>query len=157
MNPELSDNESSGEPDWETPLTFTTTPALLIHALMGTAGAVHTGWASCVDESLVLSNLVAMDDQAGNYVRLVEQEYVEEGKPDTVWHDWALEVRIGSVLTTGHWQFETTAHPSDWEWNAREARGAFERACVLIGRRVRPALTVEEPMPAEPVPRVSRH
>ena len=157
MNPDLTENESSGEPGWETPLTLTTTPSLLIHALMGTAGAVHTGWTSCVDETLVLSNLVAVDDEAGNYVRLAEQEFVEDGTPDTVWHDWTLEVRIGPVLTTGHWQFETNAHPSEWEWNAREARRAFERACVLIGRRVRPALAVEEPMPVEPVPRASRH
>ncbi len=157
MNPDQSEHESGDEPDWETPLILTTTPALLIHALMGTASAVHTGWSSCVDEAMVLSDLVAIDDRGGGYVRLAEQEFVEDGKPEAVWHDWTLEVRIGSVLTTGHWQFETSAHPSDWEWNAREARRAFERACVLIGRRVRPALAVEEPMPAEPVPRASRH
>lgn len=153
----MSNEVDAGEPDWETPLSITTTPALLIHALLGTASAVHTGWASCVDESLVLSNVVAMDDAVGNYVRLVEQEFVEDGKPDQVWHDWALEVRIGTVLITGHWQFEVAAHPSDWDWNGREARRAFERACVLIGRRVRRTLAVEDPMPAEAVPRASRH
>lgn len=157
MNQEPSEHQETGEPDWETPLSLHTTPALLIHALMGTASAVHTGWSSCVDDNLALSNLIAMDDGAGNYVRLVEQEFVEDGKPDTVWHDWTLELRIGTVLTTGHWQFEVSAHPSDWEWNAREARRAFERACVLIGRRVRPALAVEEPLQSEPVPRTSRH
>jgi hypothetical protein len=153
----MTKDDDAGEPDWETPLTLTTTPALLIHALMGTASAVHTGWSSCVDDTLVQSDLVAMDDRAGNYVRLVEQEFVEDGKPDLVWHDWTLEVRVGAVLTTGHWQFEVTAHPSDWDWNAREARRAFERACVLLGRRVRPALAVEDPVPTEPVPRASRH
>jgi len=153
----MTKDDDAGEPDWETPLTLTTTPALLIHALMGTASAVHTGWSSCVDDTLVQSDLVAMDDRAGNYVRLVEQEFVEDGKPDLVWHDWTLEVRVGAVLTTGHWQFEVTAHPSDWDWNAREARRAFERACVLLGRRVRPTLAVEDPVPTEPVPRASRH
>jgi hypothetical protein len=157
MNPESSQGQSTEEPDWDTPLSLSTTPSLLIHALMATATAVHTGWSSCVEESLVLSNLVAMDDSAGNYVRLVEQEFVEDGKPDTVWHDWTLELRIGAVLTTGHWQLEASAHPSDWEWNAQEARRAFERACVLIGRRVRPSLTVEDPVPSESVPRASRH
>ncbi len=153
----MTNDEDAGEPDWETPLSLSTTPALLIHALMGSASAVHTGWASCVDETLALSNVLAMDDSAGNYVRLVEQEFVEDGKPDQVWHDWTLEVRIGSVLTTGHWQLEASAHPSDWDWNAREARRAFERACVLIGRRVRETLAVEEPERADPIPRASRH
>jgi hypothetical protein len=157
MKPEPPEQTASGEPDWDTPLSLTLTPALVIHALMGTASAVHTGWTSCVDDTLVLSNLAAMDDSAGNYVRLVEQEFVEDGKPDVIWHDWTLEVRLGQVLTTGHWQFETSAHPSDWDWNAREARAAFERGCVLIGRRVRPALVVDEPVGPESVPRASRH
>jgi hypothetical protein len=136
---------------------LTLTPALLIHSLMGTASAVHTGWQSCLDETLVLSNLVAMDDKVGHYVRLAEQEFLEDGKPEQVWHDWTLEVRIGTVLTTGHWQLEVSAHPSEWDWSAGEARRAFERACVLLGRRVRPALEVEDPTPTEPVPRTSRH
>jgi hypothetical protein len=153
----MTNNEEAEGPDWETPLSLTLTPALLIHSLMATASAVHTGWTSCLDETLVQSNLVAMDDQVGNYVRLAEQEFVEDGKPEEVWHDWTLEVRIGTVLTTGHWQLEISAHPSEWDWSAREARRAFERACVLLGRRVRPALAVEDPTPAEPVPRTSRH
>lgn len=151
-------NDEEGEgPDWETPLSLTLTPALLIHSLMATASAVHTGWTSCLDETLVLANVVAMDDQVGNYARLAEQEFVEDGKPEQVWHDWTLEVRIGTVLTTGHWQLEVSAHPSEWDWTAREARRAFERASVLFGRRVRPTLAVEDPTPTEPVPRTSRH
>jgi hypothetical protein len=153
----MTDDEEAEGPDWETPLSLTLTPALLIHSLMATASAVHTGWQSCLDETLVLSNVVAMDDQVGNYVRLAEQEFVEDGKPEQVWHDWTLEVRIGTVLTTGHWQHEVSGHPSEWDWNAREARRAFERACVLLGRRTRPSLAVEDPTPAEPVPRTSRH
>lgn len=157
MNSESSENQAADGPDWETPLSITTTPALLIHALMATATAVHTGWSSCVDDNLVLSNLVAMDDGAGHYARLVEQEFVEDGKPESVWHDWTLELRIGPVVVTGHWQLEVSARPADWDWHAREARGAFERACVLIGRRVRPAIAVEDPAPMESVPRTSRH
>ena len=147
----------SGEPDWDTPLAITLTPGLIIHAVMGSASAVHTGWSSCIDDTLVLTNQVAMDDQAGHYVRLVEQEFVEEEQPGTLWHDWTLEIRIGSVLTTGHWQFPSSAHPSEWDWNAREAARAFERACVLVGRRVRKTLSVEEPTQADDIPRTSRH
>jgi hypothetical protein len=153
----MTQEHDTAEPDWETPLSVTITPALLIHALMNTASAVHTGWSSCVDESLVLSNLVAMDDRVGNYVRLVEQEFVEEDQPGTLWHDWTLEVRIGSLLTTGHWQFPSTSNPSEWDWNSREASQAFERACVLIGRRVRRTLAVEEPAQTDSIPRTSRH
>lgn len=145
------------EPDWETPLTLTLTPALLMHALMQTASAVHTGWSSCIDETLIQSELGAMDDSVGNYIRLVEQEFVEEDQNGALWHDWTLEIRVGPVLTTAHWQFPVAAHPSEWDWNAREAHRAFERACVLIGRRARRGLTVEEPTPAEPIPRTSRH
>jgi hypothetical protein len=157
MSTDQTPDQETGEPDWETPLALTTTPSLLIHSLMGTASAVHTGWESCIDDSLVMSDLLAMDDREGNYLRLVEQEFVEDGKPDTVWHDWSLELRIGTVLTTGHWQVEVSAHPSEWDWNARQARHAFELACVLVGRRVRRTFAVEDPVPTDPVPRTSRH
>ncbi len=153
MTPELDQNS---EPDWDTPLTLTLTPALLIHALMSTASAVHTGWASCIDDSLILSEQTAMDEPSGNYVRLVEQEFADEEQGGMVWHDWTLEIRIGSVLITGHWQFPTTAPPAEWDWHLREAERAFERACVLIGRRVRRVLAVEEPVSTE-TPPVRRH
>lgn len=153
----ITETSDTAEPDWETPLPLTLTPALIIHSLMATASAVHTGWTSCVDDSLVLSELVSMEDQSGNYIRLVEQEFVEDDQPDTVWRDWTLEVRIGRVLTTGHWQFPASAHPSEWEWGQREASRAFERACLLVGRRVRRTLAVEEPEPSDRTPRASRH
>ncbi|NCA70694.1 MAG: hypothetical protein EOM91_11425 [Sphingobacteriia bacterium] len=152
-----TDMQDASEPDWETPLAVTLTPALIMHALMGTASAVHTGWTSCVDDALVISELVSMEDRVGNYIRLVEQEFVEDEQPETVWHDWTLEVRIGNVLTTGHWQFPASAHPSEWEWNAREANRAFERACLLVGRRVRRTFAIEEPVPTAAAPRPSRH
>ncbi len=153
MNPE----KDAAGPDWDTPLTVTITPALLIHALLGTATSVHTGWSTCIDDTLVISDLVAMDDSAGNYIRLAEQEYVEEDQAGLLWHDWTLEVQIGSIVTTGHWQLPATAQPAEWDWNAREAARAFERACLLIGRRVRRTMTVEAPTPVDPVPRPSRH
>jgi hypothetical protein len=154
----MTDENDLAEPDWDTPLTVHLTPALLIHALMSTASAVHTGYSSCVDDKLVVNSLAAMDDAIGNYVRLVEQEFVEDDEPDTVWHDWALEISIGKVLTTGHWQIPSNAPPMEWQWNAREAEKAFARACLLLGRRVRRGLVVDEPLPMEePPPRSSRH
>jgi len=146
------------EPDWDSPLTLKLTPALLMHSLMTTATAVHTGYASCVDDKLVVNDLISMDGSVGNYVRLVEQDFYEEEDPETVWHDWTLEISIGKILTTGHWQISANASPMEWEWTAREAEKAFGRACVLIGRRVRQGLVVDEPVPVEqPYPRMSRH
>ncbi len=139
-------NEASAEPDWDTPLTFTLTPALLIHSLFASANTVHTGWTSCIDNELILNDLVSMDDNSGNYCRIVEQEYLEDGGDDeTVWHDWAVELRLGTVLITGHWQIQTTTSPMDWEWCAKQAEDAFGKACVLLGRRMRRGVGVEEP------------
>ncbi|NKN32572.1 hypothetical protein [Marichromatium bheemlicum] len=154
----MSLEDTAGDPDLDTPLSLTLSPAMLFHALMGSASAVHTGWQSCIDTALVLSESIATDDRVGNYCRLVEQEFVEDAQPDTIWRDWTLEIRIDPVLVTGHWQFPVSAHPSEWEWNAREARRAFEQACVLVGRRTRPGVVVEEPAPtAPPAPSVRRH
>ena len=69
-----------------------------------------------------------------------------------------LEISIGKVLTTGHWQIPSNAPHMEWEWNAREAEKAFGRACLLVGRRVRRGLVVDGPAPMEqPPPRSSRH
>ncbi|MGD8206723.1 MAG: hypothetical protein PVH47_01465 [Thiohalocapsa sp.] len=149
--------EDAADPDWDSPLKIKLTPELIVHALMANAAAVHTGWESCIEEDLVLSEVVAMDDSGGAAVRLVEQELADEQEADVVWHDWALEVRIGKVITTGHFSLRTNAAPLDWEWHAREAENAFERACVLLGRRVRRGLVIEEPMPRDLPPRTSRH
>jgi hypothetical protein len=154
----MEQDQDVAEPDWDTPLNLRLTPALLIHALMPTASAVHTGYSTCVDDKLVVNNLVSMDDTIGNYVRLVEQEFFEDEDPETLWHDWTLEISIGKVLTTGHWQIPSNAPPMDWEWNAREAEKAFDRACLLLGRRVRRGLVVDDPLPMEQPPtRASRH
>ncbi|QIK37392.1 hypothetical protein GWK36_04670 [Caldichromatium japonicum] len=155
MTHELDQNS---EPDWDTPLTLNLTPALLIHALMSTASAVHTGWASCIDASLVLSEQTAMDEQSGNYVRLVEQEFADEEQGEMLWRDWTLEIRIGPVLITGHWQLPANAPPAAWDWHGQEAERAFERACILVGRRVRRVLAVEDPVRDEAdTPPVRRH
>ena len=154
----MIEEQDKTEPDWGSPLQLELTPAMLIHALMATASAVHTGWASCIDEKLVVSGAVSMDDAAGNYVRLAEQEFYEDEDPEVVWHDWTVEIRIGNVLTAGHWQVPVSASPMEWEWYAGEAEKAFDRACLLVGRRVRKGLVVEEPAPSEQLPpRSSRH
>jgi lysozyme family protein len=150
-------NETSAEPDWDTPVTVTLTPALLIHVLFATASTVHTGWTSCVDDALALSDLLTLDEGTGNYCRLVEQEYVEDDNEEIVWHDWTVEIRLGEVMVTGHWQIQTSFSPMDWEWCSREAERSFEKACVLLGKRVRHGLGVEEPNPEQHAPRQQRH
>jgi hypothetical protein len=149
--------EQTQDPDWDIPLTLKLTPELIVHALMQSASAVHTGWESCIDEATAANALVAMDDRGANSVRLVEQEFADENDAEAGWHDWAVEVRIGKIIVTGHWQLRTNAAPLDWEWHADEAEKAFERACVLIGRRVRRGLVIEEPMPRDLPPRSARH
>ena len=138
-------DDSSAEPDWDTPLQLDTSPGMLIHALFASANTVHTGWTSCVDESLVLADLVTMDEGSGNYCRLVEQEYAENGTDEVVWHDWAVELQLGNLLITGHWQVQVTASPMEWEWCIGEAEKAFEKSCVLFGKRIRRGIGVEEP------------
>lgn len=150
-------DDSSAEPDWDTPLQLTLNPGMLIHSLFSNASSVHTGWASCVDDSLALTDLVSVDEGSGNYCRLVEQEYVDDGSDDLVWHDWAVELRVGNVLVTGHWQIQVTASPMDWEWCAGEAEKAFEKACILFGKRTRRGIGVEEPSLSSQPPKPQRH
>ncbi len=150
-------DDKTQEPDWESPLQLTLTPNMLINTLMGTASAVHTGWQSCIEESLVVSNLIAVDDRTGDYVRLAEMEFVEDEDPDVVWHDWTLELRFGRVLTTGHWQVQTSSPLLQWDWSAGEAGQAFEKACAMIGRRVRRGLVVDETQASTPPPQSTRH
>jgi hypothetical protein len=147
----------SADPDWDSPLSFRLTPELIVHAVMETASAVHTGWESCIDDDAVLSQIAAMDDTGDKAVRLVEQEFADEHDAELTWHDWTVEVRAGRLLVVGHWQVRTNAVPLDWEWSASAAERAFERACVLLGRRVRRSLVVDEPMPRDLPPRSSRH
>ena len=152
----MADTDATPEPDWESPLELSLTPALLIHALFPTAESVHTGWRSCVDNKLVVADLSTIDERTGNYSRLAEQEFVEDGAEEEVWHDWVVEVRIGDVLIAGHWYAQLGAPPMEWEWSTREAETAFDKACVLIGRRIRRGVVVDEPT-AQPPPPTRRH
>lgn len=151
INPETEDMEM--DPDWDTPLTLTLTPAAIIDTVFGTAESVHTGDDSCVDQSLVVNETTAIDDQSENYCRFVEQEYVEDAEPEATWHDWAVEVRIENVMVAGHWRVPVNGSPSDWEWCAAEAEKAFTTACVLVGKRVRRGIVIDQPNAA---PRPSR-
>jgi hypothetical protein len=144
------------DPDWDHKLTLSVTPTGLIQALFQTASDVHTGWTSCVESNLSLSDLMAVDEHSGNFARLVEQEFSEDEDPDVLWHDWTVEIRIGEVFVTGHWQVQTSAPPIDWEFCAREAENAFEKAAVLMGRRVRRVTAVEE-HPEPPPPKSQHH
>lgn len=150
--------QADQDPDWDIPLTFTLTPAMLIHGLFAQAQQVHTGSESCIAPELVLNELTAADERTGNLVRLVEQEYAEDEGDDTVWHDWAVELRIGTVWVTAHWQQPVSASPLEWEWSARQAESAFSRACVLFGKQVRPGLVVLDDFPgAAPDASLRRH
>jgi hypothetical protein len=141
-------------PDWDQPVTLSIVPSDLINALFVTANSVHTGWSSCVEKALVVNDTAAMDERTGNYVRLAEQELTDEENSDVTWHDWTVEILLGDVMVTGHWQIQLTAAPLDWEWCAREAESAFEKAALLVGKRVRRTLTVDTgPEPAQPATR----
>lgn len=154
----MQDNAADGEPDWDTPLRVTLTPRQLIHALFATSHSAHTGWMSCVDASLIQAKLVALDEVTGNYCRLIEQEYMEDDNDEVVWHDWSVELHLGEMLITGHWQAQTASMSMvEWGWCSREAERAFEKGCILFGKRVRHSLSIEkQPTEAQP-PKQQRH
>lgn len=144
------------DPDLNQALTLTLTPSGLIRALFATASSVHSGWSSCVESSTLASELLATDERSGNCVRLVEQEFFEDEEPDVLWHDWAVEIRIGEVFVTGHWQIQASSPPLDWEWCTREAETAFDKAAVLVGKRVQRVMAVEDD-PEIPPPKSQHH
>jgi len=148
----MNQPDTATDPDWDLSLELRLAPAALIHTLFYTASSVHTGWSSCVDPPLVLVETQAVDHASGNHCRLLEQEFVEEGQEDLVWHDWTVELVIGKVYVVGHWQLPASAPPMEWEWHSREAETAFTRACRLLGKRVGRGLVVEDPPAAEIVP-----
>jgi hypothetical protein len=100
--------------------------------------------------------MTVVDEGSGNHCRLVEQSYAEDDAPEVNWHDWAVELRLGDTYVIGHWRAQDDASPSDWDWCAAEAENAFTRACVLLGKRVRRGLVVDEPMRA-PRPARTHH
>ena len=140
----MNELDATIEPDWDTPLTLTLTPAAIIHTTLASADFVHTGWETCIDHALVVSEMTVLDEQEHNHCRLVEQEYVEDGEPDVTWHDWGIELKIGDTYITAHWRARNTAAPSEWDWCAREAEKAFARTCVVVGKRVRRGIVVDE-------------
>ena len=152
----MKPSESVSEPDPDTPLSLTLTPAAIMDAAFASADQAHTGWESCVEPALVIADMTVIDDAGANYCRLVEQAYTEDEAPDVTWHDWAVELRVGDTYITAHWRTEEDASPSDLEWCAREAEDAFTRVCVLLGKRVRRGLVVDEPVRA-PRPARMRH
>lgn len=144
------------DPEWDHILTLTVTPSGLAQALFATASSVHTGWSSCVESNLVASDLLATDVRTGNFARLVEQEFFEDEDPDVLWHDWAVEIRIGEVFITGHWQLQASSAPLDLEWGRREAEAAFDKATLLVGKRARHVVAIEEE-PEAPPPKSQHH
>lgn len=140
----MEEDRFSDDPDWDTPLTFMLTPAAIIHSLFATADAVHTGWDTCIDHTLAVTETTVVDEASGNHCRLVEQEYVETEGAEENWHDWSVELKIGATYVSAHWRVLTTGSPSDWDWCAGEAEKAFMNACVLFGRRVRRGLVIDE-------------
>jgi len=152
----MTEMNSTSEPDWDTPVTFTLTPTAVIHTIYATADTVHTGWESCVDRSLAVAESTVLDEDSDNHCRLAEQEYVEDEMPDITWHDWTVELKIAEVYITGHWRAQVAGSPSDWEWCTGEAENAFSNACLLLGRKVRRGLMVEEPSGPQRAPK-TRH
>lgn len=141
----MTENETEGDPDWEAQLPLSLTPSALIHTLLWSADAVHTGWESCIEHDLVLSEINAIDELSDNHCRLVEQEYLDDEQAEITWHDWAVELKIGNVFVAGHWRAQADTNLADWDWCVGEAEKAFTSACVLVGKRVRRGLAVDAP------------
>ena len=150
----MSASTPSMDPEWDTPLPLTVTPEEIVHTIFSTAEHVHTGWESCVAQELVVADTLASHEQSGFSARFVEQEYADDTTPDVTWHDWAIELKFGDVHVVGHWRAETSGSPSEWEWCANAAEEAFKQSCVLIGKRVRRGLVVEDSPRTPQVPRV---
>lgn len=153
----MSELPSEIDPDWDTELHLSLTPSMIIDTMFYTADTVHTGHESCIDPSLVLVDIVATDERSDtNYCRFVEQRYTDENENDGTWQDWAVELSLAGTFITAHWRIQVPGSPADWEWGVKEAEKAFKAAAILIGRRVRSAIAVEEPT-YPPPPTRTRH
>ena len=60
------------EPDWDSPLSLSLTPAAIFTVLFASADEVHTAWQSCVDSALVVGENMARDEGSANYCRLAD-------------------------------------------------------------------------------------
>ena len=148
----MSDDDDM-EPDWDTALAITLTPASIAHVIFASAPQVHTGWETCIDQQLAVAELAAIDDLSGNHCRLVQQEYEEEDSGETVWHDWAVELKLKDVYLSAHWRAVVGGPGVEWEWCVNEAERAFTQACLLVGKRVLRGMVVEEVPGAPPITR----
>ena len=149
--------DSSEHPDWDTPLSFTLTPEAIIHSVFATAEEVHTGWETCVNNAMAITNTTAVDAATGNHCRMVEQEFSYDDQPDITWHDWTVELRVGEVFLLAHWRVQVNESPALWSWSTTEAEQAFMHACALIGQRVRRGLVVESSASMTVPPRSHHH
>ena len=153
----MTETETTAQPDWETPLSTTISAGSLIETLFSTASDTHTGWSSCIEDEFVISNLTVTGQDKSDYCRLIEQEYIEEDQNDLIWHDWTVEIHLGDIYIAGHWQIPSATVPIEWEWCEKEATFAFEKACVLFGRKVRRALAIEETLSSTRPPNTRQH
>ena len=148
--------DASYEPDWDIPLTVTVTAASVIDTVFATAFSVHTGTESCINPELAVVDIVAPDDNGGNFSRYVEQEYGEDSDPEALWHDWTVELKIGATFVVGHWWTRASGSPADWEWCAKEAEhgvprgGPVRRQAGAEGPRRRAYRLVLGARPARP-------
>ncbi len=142
------------DPDWDTQLTISLTPAVIAHVAFTSAPQVHTGWESCLDPQLIIAELNAVQDETGNHCRLVQQEYEEEGDENIVWHDWTVELKLGQTFLSAHWRTSVTSSGAEWDWCVREAEAAFKSAGLLVGKRITRGMVVDD-LPASA--NVTRH
>lgn len=131
------------DPDWTSIAHIELPIGTIAHSLFSSAAQVHTGWESCIEPSLVMFELNAVADDDGNHCRLVELEYEEEPEA-TPWHDWTIELKLGDMFLSAHWRAPIQAPGAEWEWCAEEARKGFERACILVGKKVVSGIAIEE-------------
>jgi hypothetical protein len=149
----MSDVDEQGDPDWDMQLSVALSPGAIAHSLFWSADTVHTGWDSCIQHDLIVWEITAIDDNNDNHCRLVEQEYADEEQAELTWHDWTVEVKLGSVYASAHWRASANSSLSDWDWCAQEAEKAFTGTCLLVGKRVRRGLVVESQSAQPRVPR----
>ncbi|HGG59182.1 MAG TPA: hypothetical protein ENK26_04595 [Gammaproteobacteria bacterium] len=150
--------ENQPQPAWGSKLSLNVTPEGLATSLFATATETHTSWESCVLKENVLNEVTVGDDVVGNYCRLLEQEYAGERPENPPWHDWTVEIKIGEVYVTAHWQLPVNAAPFEWDWCEKEAAEAFARGCVLFGKRVhRGGLIIEEAFSPESTAKATHH
>lgn len=152
----MKQDKRKEEPDWDAPVALNLTPAAIMNTFFASADSVHTGWETCVDDTLVFAETTVVADMSANHCRFVEQEYSDQDTPDESWHDWTVELQLGEVFLLAHWRARISGSPADWEWCAAEAERAFISAAALLGRRVRRGLVVDQPEEPPRTPR-TRH